>query len=89
MVLDQGLLRLCDRLLDRVELLGDVHFHVLRDKNGSKLPAAELAVAMAEFRREISGDRWSWTIQKLDESLTDWDKFVAEKADDEALRQFR
>ena len=64
-------------------------FHLLRDRNGSSLPAAELAVAMAEFRAELAGERWSWTIQKLDESLADWDKFTAEKADDEALGQFR
>lgn len=62
-------------------------FHSLRTAVESKPSPRDLASAMAEFRGAIAGENWSSIIQDLDQQLSDWEKFVIEKSDDESLGQ--
>ncbi len=60
-------------------------FHALRDDVAAGLPASDLAMSLAVFRRSISGEPWTDIAQRLDETLRDWERFTADLADEEML----
>ncbi|AOG03023.1 hypothetical protein [Bosea sp. RAC05] len=60
-------------------------FHNLRNDVAAGLPAADLAMSMAVFRRFIDQGPWADIAKRLDENLSDWERFTADLADEDML----